>query len=148
MPFRCEDTWQWLHACKDLQLFTNMKAAQLHSSGRAANLAPSTHCFLCERVIDGGMVWWIDRETQRGRMPALARVAQRRQETLARSGWRREIPGWRHVANTRVTPPASLHHLISQESPKDELRQKDGFELVHPVPGCHRASLLSLDGVY
>lgn len=39
---------------RSLEISANMKAAQLHSSGRATSLAQTPHCCLCERVIDGG----------------------------------------------------------------------------------------------
>lgn len=48
-----KDAWQWLCEGRSLEISANVNAAQLHSSERAASLAWTPHCCLCERIIDG-----------------------------------------------------------------------------------------------
>lgn len=80
-----------------------MKAAPLHSSESARSPAHTPPCCLCERVIDGGMVWWIDKRDAEGwnasRGPSDKEGVEAEAGSLGRQRERKgEGQGRRHVA--------------------------------------------------
>lgn len=132
-----KDAWQWLCEGRSLEISANVNAAQLHSSERAASLAWTPHCCLCERIIDGedGVM-----NRQRDAEGENANHRQDEEEGVeAEAGSlgrrKRESQGRRHVAKTSLIPLASLHPLVFYLRRGEPWgcvpKWKDGFEIAH-----------------